>query len=161
MKTIFLLRHAKAVPGDAATRDFDRALSRRGTEDALRVGEIIKKRNIEPQLVLCSPAMRTKQTIELAIQSSKLKVEAQFNEQIYDASLNDLLNVIELVDKEVNRLLLVGHNPGIEELLRFLTGEVRPVPTAAFARIDVENGLWSEVRTLRSSGQLAWIIKPT
>ncbi len=159
MKTIFILRHAKAVPGDAATRDFDRELSKRGTEDALRVGEIIKKRNVEPQLILSSPSMRTKQTIELAIQSSKLQVEPQFNEQIYDASLNVLLNVIASIDEGVNRMLLVGHNPGMEELLRFLTGEVRPMATAAFARIDVENLSWNELPTHRSSGQLAWLIK--
>lgn len=160
MKTIFLLRHAKAVLGDVATRDFDRALSKRGTKDALRIGEIMKKQNIEPQMVLTSPAMRTKQTIELALQSSKLEVEPKFNEQIYDASLTDLLNVIALIDEEVNSLLLVGHNPGMEELLRFLTGEVCPLATAAFARIDMENRLWNEVPTHHISGQLVWSIKP-
>lgn len=158
MRTVFLLRHAKAVPGDAAgTRDFDRELSKRGAEEALRAGEAMNERNIRPQLILSSPAMRTRQTIELAIQSLELKAEPQFDERVYGASLSELLSVVATVDKAVKSLLLVGHNPGMEELLRYLTGEVRPLATAALARIDMENCSWNELT--RRGGRLAWIIK--
>ncbi len=104
MKTIFLLRHAKAAPGDTAAKDSDRELNKRGTEEAKRAGELMSERAVQPQLILSSPVKRTRQTIELAIQSSALEIKPQYDERIYEATTGELLNVLASVDESVNEV---------------------------------------------------------
>ncbi len=157
MKTIFLLRHAKAAPGNAWTKDFDRELDARGVKEAARAGELMRRQDVHPKLILSSPAKRTQQTIELAIQSSMLEIKAQYDRRIYEASAGELLNVLTSTDENINEVLIVGHNPGIEELLRYLTNESRPMGTAALARVEIANDSWEQLTP--GGGQLAWLIK--
>ncbi len=111
MKTIFLLRHAKSAPGNAWTKDFDRELDARGVKEAARAGELMRRQDVHPKLILSSPAKRTQQTIELAIQSSMLEIKAQYDRRIYEASAGELLNVLTSTDENINEELIVGHNP--------------------------------------------------
>ncbi len=157
MKTIFLLRHAKAAPGNAATKDFDRELDARGVKEAARAGELMRRQDVHPKLILSSPAKRTQQTIELAIQDSVLEFEPQYDGRIYEASTSELLNVLASVDENTHEVLVVGHNPGMEELLRYLTNESRSIGTAALARIEIANDSWKQLT--QGGGQLAWLVK--
>jgi len=158
MKTLYLLRHAKSSWDDPALDDFERPLNKRGLKTAPVMGQLMRERNIDPDLVLCSPAMRTKETAKLAFKAAHLKPEVQYEENIYEAGLKDLLAVIRTVDNSVSTLMIVGHNPGMEELLYGLTGTVEEFPTAALAKISVKTKFWKDVSKVESV--LDWIVRP-
>lgn len=158
MKTLLLLRHAKSSWQNLGQRDFDRPLNERGKKAAPLMGRFMRKEKVQPGLVISSPAERARQTAALVMESAKLKAELRYDERIYEASAVRLLEVISQVEDDTEVLLLVGHNPGLEELLRLLTGEAQHMPTAALARIVLAVEKWSEVRG--QSGRLEWLLKP-
>jgi phosphohistidine phosphatase len=158
MRTLYLLRHAKSSWNDASLSDFDRPLKGRGREAAERVGKRLAAEKPEPQLVICSPAVRARETADIVLKSSKLRAEARFDERIYEASLGDLLQVVSEIPDDKPVAMLVGHNPGFEELLAFLTGEGRRMPTCALAKIKLEVGSWKDVKA--SAGKLESFIAP-
>ncbi len=153
MKSLFLLRHAKSSWGDARAPDFERVLNERGRRDAPRVGEYLRSQKIELDLIVSSPAARARETIELVRASSGIDGELRFDERIYEASVSRLLEVVAGLDERAQSALLVGHNPGMQELIEALTGEGRHVPTAALARIELDISRWSEVSSItRAAG---------
>lgn len=155
MKTLYLLRHAKSSWKDDSLRDFDRPLKERGREAAEVVGQRLAEEKLKHPLVLCSPAVRTRETAKIVLKSAGLKVDERFDERIYEASLRDLLQVISEIPEDAKVAILIGHNPGCEELLSYLTGESRHVPTAALAKIKFEE--W-DVRA--GQGSLEWFVTP-
>ncbi len=146
MKNLFLLRHAKSSWDDAGAADFDRVLNERGRKAAPIVGTYLREQGIKFDLIVCSPAMRTRQTIELVRAASGIDCELLFDERIYAASVNRLLEVVAEIDEHVKTVLLVGHNPGMQELIEALTGEARHVPTAALVGIELDVAAWSEAQ---------------
>jgi phosphohistidine phosphatase len=158
MLTLYLLRHAKSSWGDASQRDFERPLSNRGREAAALIGEFVQEKGIDFDLVLVSTAVRTRETIELISERAKFRCEVRYDERIYEATVSQLLDVISQVDSDRESVLLVGHNPGIEELLALLTGEQQHVTTANFAKIKLAATKWSA--SLANEGTLEWLVKP-
>jgi len=154
MRTLYLLRHAKSSWKDASLRDFDRPLKERGREAAAVVGQRLAAEKLSQPLALCSPAVRTRETAEIVLKSAKLKVDERFDERIYEASLRDLLEVISEIPENVKAAILIGHNPGCEEVLAYLTSESRHVPTCGLAKIKLEQ--WKNVRA--GEGSLDWFI---
>ncbi|NRQ31356.1 histidine phosphatase family protein [Nonomuraea sp. NN258] len=134
-----MLRHAKAdqVPGLA---DPERPLTGRGENDAKRVGEEIRAAGLSPELVLCSPAVRTRRTAELAFPD----VEVSYERDIYEAYPDELLEVVRRVDPELNTVVLCGHNPGAHELALGLAGGDYVFRPGAFAVIQVESA-WADL----------------
>jgi phosphohistidine phosphatase len=122
------------------------------------IGELIAEKGWQPDEILSSPAERAKQTATLAKQAGHLSAKLNFDEKIYEASHFQLRDVIQGVSDKVERLLLVGHNPGLENLVRFLTGEMHSVPTAALIKITLTVDSWSE--TEEGRGKLDDFIKP-
>lgn len=154
MKTLTLLRHAKAQPGSPAGSDFDRALNLRGGADARRVGQEIRDLGLTFDLVLASPAQRVVETV-----SEIGGLSPRFEDRIYDASTGALLDIVRFVDDVVERLLLVGHNPGFEQLAARLTDHaVDAFPTGALVEIELPVDHWRNVG--EGGGQLARFIKP-
>jgi phosphohistidine phosphatase len=158
MKTLLLLRHAKSSWENTQLADFERTLNSRGLRDAPIVGQKIKERNIEIDLILSSPAERTKQTANLVKEAAAAQARIQFEEKIYDASSTQLLQTISRMDDSINTVLLVGHNPGIESLQTLLTGEAHRFPTAALAKILFSIRSWSDIATNR--GKLEFLLTP-
>ena len=158
MKTLLLLRHAKSSWKIADQPDFERPLNGRGERTAPLMGRHLRKQKIEPSLVLCSPAERARQTAALFIEAAKLGGELRYDERIYEASALQLLEVVTQADEGADTVLLVGHNPGLEELVLLLTGETRLMPTAALAKIDLAADKWAKVK--EQTGRLDWIVKP-
>ncbi len=158
MKTLLLLRHAKSSWSDPALRDFYRPLNKRGLKAAPLIGRFMRKRKLRPDLILSSPANRARQTTELVVEAAGLETEPRFDESLYEASAVQLLEVVSQVGDDAGEVMLVGHNPGLEDLLVSLTGEARRMPTAALARISLDIERWSEVR--ETGGQLEWLVKP-
>lgn len=113
-KILTILRHAKAEAGHAMQDDHDRALNERGQAVATALGNHLEKRGVQFDLVLCSTAKRTRQTLELLHLSGEPQVE--FAQRLYLASANEILQVLATVPDSVSRVLLVGHNPGLHQL---------------------------------------------
>ena len=158
MRTLYLLRHAKSSWADESMRDFDRPLANRGREACATIGEFIKEKGIDFDLVLVSTAVRTRETIELVKERAEFRSEVRYDERIYEATTSQLLEVISQVDDDRESVLLVGHNPGIEELLALLTGQHVQVTTATFAKININAPKWSA--ELGNNGTLDWIVRP-
>lgn len=131
MPDLLLLRHAKSA-WPAGVPDRLRPLGNRGRRDAPVAGHLLNQMSAI-DLALVSPAMRTQQTWELASAQLRKVPEVRFDERIYEADLGDLISLLLDIPDSADTVLLVGHNPGIEELALFLA---RPVPTADFEEMS-------------------------
>ena len=158
MKTLFVLRHAKSSWENADLSDFERPLNKRGLEAAPLMGKVIKENRFQPEIILSSPARRAKQTAEIIKEKAEINTEIKFEERIYEASPARLLEVVSEQSNNIERLMIVGHNPGLEGLVRLLTGQIEPMPTAALAVIDLQITKWSEISS--SNGTLRTLIRP-
>jgi phosphohistidine phosphatase len=158
MKTLLLLRHAKAENAAPGSSDLKRALNDRGKKEAQAIGTFMRKHNLAAGLVLCSPAVRARETAELVLAAAEVTASVQYDERIYEASPRQLLEVISEVDEDQSAMLLVGHNPGMEELLRALTGMGGPMATGTLAKIDFNFDDWNRVN--EDSGSLELIVRP-
>ncbi|MGP4015089.1 SixA phosphatase family protein [Saccharopolyspora sp. 5N708] len=140
-RKLVLIRHAKSAwPGDAD--DVDRPLADRGRRDAPAVGEWLRKHVAAIELVLCSPAVRTRQTWELVAPEIPAEPTLSYDDRIYAASARELLNVIHELPPSVMTAAIVGHNPGLEDLVHLLTGEPAELKTAAIALLHSDSP-WS------------------
>ena len=158
MRTLYLLRHAKSSWNDSSLRDFDRPLKERCREGAELIGKHLASEKVGDVLVVCSPAVRARETAEIVLESSGLRADQRFDERIYEASLRDLLQVVSEFSDDTQVVMMVGHNPGFEELLAFLTGEGRRMPTCALAKIKLEIESWEQVRA--GKGTAEWFVTP-
>lgn len=157
MKTLFLLRHAKSSWSNNSLADFDRPLNDRGLAAAKYMGHFLKDQSPPPQLVISSPALRTRQTTKIVLSESAFDTQPKFDERIYEASVKDLLSIIADVSDEIKVLLLVGHNPGMEDVLKQLTGERREMATATLAKIVFDEDRWKALET--SEGKLELLMR--
>ena len=158
MKTLLLLRHAKSSRDDPTLRDFDRPLNDRGKGDARLIGRYLGRKKIEVSVVVSSPAKRARRTAEIVAQTAGLTNEIAFDERIYEASPQQLLRVISDIESSHESVLLVGHNPGFEDLLASLTDRAGRMPTASLAAIKLDINQWGEIAP--RSGELSWFITP-
>lgn len=145
MKTLFLLRHAKSSWNDPGLGDFDRPLNDRGRKAAELVGKYIAKQNVNIDLVICSPAVRARQTIELVLRAAKRSPELRFDQRVYEAGPTRLLEITSQIEDDRKSVLLVGHNPGMEELLGLLIGVEQHMPTAALAKVVLDSKKWDKI----------------
>ncbi len=145
MKTLFLCRHAKSSWADPALSDFDRPLNERGLKAAPFMGELMRENKLRPNIVLSSPALRARATAEILKRSGALAADIVFEHRIYEASPQGLRQVTAELNDSHNSAMLVGHNPGIEGFIRFLTGQLEPMPTAAIAVINLNIESWKDV----------------
>jgi len=159
MKTLFLLRHAKSSWKNPSLTDFERPLNARGVNAAGQIGNYLRRKRLTPDLILCSPATRARETITLVLQAAKLRVELRFDERLYLATVETLLEVIAQIDAEPKQAMMVGHNPGMEELVKALTGADERMATGALARISLDIKAWSELPKLKQ-GRLEWLVRP-
>lgn len=166
MKTLMLLRHAKSGWNDPVARDFDRPLNPRGRRAARTVGRQMCAEALVFDRIMASPARRVIETLEEVAQACPLGAPV-YDQRIYLASTATLLEIIHDTGDEVDRLLLVGHNPGLENLALLLTradgsdlrGELEakyPTGTLAEIRLAVEH--WADVE--EETGSLARFIRP-
>lgn len=158
MKTLLLLRHAKSSWDNPSLRDFERPLNERGLRAAPLMGRFISQRGLRPDLVVSSPAERARQTAALVLEAAGLAAPLRFDARVYEASAARLLEVVSQTEEPAAALLLVGHNPGMEELIELLTGETRRMPTAALARVTLDADTWAGLG--EGAGRLEELTKP-
>jgi phosphohistidine phosphatase len=152
MKSLTLLRHAKSERDAPDGSDFARSLNDRGRADAARMGEEMRKLGLRYDRVSASPAQRVVETLEAVGLSSR------FDERIYNASTPELLSIVLETEDAIDRLMLVGHNPGFERLAGQLTNGVIDLPTGALVEIELPIEHWREAG--KGSGRLVRFIRP-
>ena len=133
---LYIMRHAKSDWSGPQISDFDRPINKRGTRNAIRIGEWMNENNHIPQKIISSPALRAKETIELVTeQISKFNLEdLTYEDELYLAGFTQLIEFINTYKDKVQSLMLVGHNPGIENLVNYLcdrSGDKETIVTTA------------------------------
>lgn len=148
MKTLLLLRHAKAQP-DAPHGDRARGLTRRGERNAAAIAQRIKARAGVPDAIVTSDARRARQTAALAAEGIGFTAPLTVEPAIYDAALDDLMEIVHALPDAADAVLLVGHNPGFTQLAFHLAEPGSPVsemPTASVAHLTWDAARWSDLR---------------
>jgi len=135
MRELILLRHAHAEPASTGQADLDRPLSPTGLAEAERAGKWLEEHKLVPDCVICSPSRRTRETLETVLGKTGY-VEQKLEDRVYDATPGTLAALVD-DHHEVDRLLVVGHNPGLEQLVALMTdgrtGEYRGMPPGGIA----------------------------
>jgi phosphohistidine phosphatase len=158
MRNLYLLRHAKSSWKDETLADFERPLAGRGRRACDTIGKYIQTNQLEFDLVISSTAVRARDTIDLVRQRAKLRVEVRYDERIYEAGVERLVEVISQIESDKKSVLLVGHNPGFEDLLQHLTGEQLSFTTGALAKINLKVSKWSE--PFDGKATMEWLVTP-
>jgi phosphohistidine phosphatase len=158
MKTLLLMRHAKSSWADPARPDLERPLNERGRKAAPLMGRFLRRQSLRPDAVVCSPAARARETAELALAAAQFACEVRYDARIYEASAARLLEVAREIAEPATTALLVGHNPGMEDFVRLLTGAQERMPTAALACVAFDAAAWREINA--QAGRLAWLVRP-
>lgn len=123
MKTLYLLRHADADWGEKGSKDFDRPLSIAGQSQCLNVADYITQRKIKPDLVLCSTAKRAIETCNTIDEALKSTWTVQKTKALYLCNIIQFIQKINLVDDDYDHLLIIGHNPALQEVSWLLSGK--------------------------------------
>jgi phosphohistidine phosphatase len=167
MLTLSLLRHAKSSWKNPTLPDRDRPLATRGETDAPLMGKAMAERGIDPDLVLCSSARRTRDTLALVLPELKIEPKVVYDDALYHATPAEMLEMLHAVQPGASRVMLVGHNPEIQSFALDLVGSGpkhfrdrlrEKYPTAGLAVINFASGLWSSVAV--NSGTLTLFLSP-
>jgi len=145
MKTLLMLRHAKSSWADPWLDDHDRPLKARGERDAPRMGKFIRQQDLIPDLVITSTAKRARQTAALMAEAAHYDNEVRATRQLYHGAPEDYIEVLQRLPQTYERVMVVGHNPGMEDLLELLTGEFERMKTATLAEIRLPINSWLEL----------------
>lgn len=159
MKELLLLRHAKSSWDNPAIDDHDRPLNKRGLRDAPRMGERLRQRDLVPDLIVSSDSQRTRQTVALLAEAGGYLGETRFLEELYGTSTAVYLKVIQSLSDKAKRILVVGHNPTLENIVSQLCGEHQRFPTAALARFQLGFKHWKDF-SLESEVKLVDLWRP-
>jgi phosphohistidine phosphatase len=167
MRTLSLFRHAKSSWVDPGLKDFERPLNERGEQAAPRMGAFMVRHGVAPELILCSPAVRTRQTLDLVLPHLAGSPRVIYEDALYLAGAPALLKRIRKVGARVRHAMLVGHDPGLHILAQELAGSgsrddlealSAKFPTAALAVIAFDETTWSKVK--RGAGRLEIFMTP-
>ena len=146
MKTLLLFRHAKSSWIDDSLPDHKRPLNKRGKKTASMMGCLIKSEGLVPDLILSSTAVRARKTAATAAKTSKYEGPLEFRDSLYLATAGEMLAEAQcLHDDRVDRLMIVGHNPGMEDLVYMLSARREPFPTGALAVLELEIDRWRKL----------------
>ena len=168
MKTLTLLRHAKSGDDGLIGRDFDRRLNAKGHRAAAAIGRYLAGEGAHFDAVLASPAIRVVETLEAVAEGYGAALAPRFDRRIYLASADDLLDVVQGAPADADRLLLAGHNPGLEQLVLLLVpdgaddgarGRIeQKYPTASLAEVELAAEHWGDVK--EGLGRISRFVRP-
>jgi phosphohistidine phosphatase len=167
VKNLLLLRHAKSSWDEPALDDHDRPLSARGVRAARWIASHLRERQLRPELVLSSSARRARQTLDAVQSVLDDAVDVQVDDELYGASAYALVQRLRIVDASIASVMVIGHNPGLEDLAVDLAGDGDPTalkqlhtkfPTAALAVLDLDHSEWARLGT--GLGYLREIVLP-
>lgn len=159
MKTLLILRHAKSSWKYPNLADHDRPLKKRGKRDAPRMGRLLRQEGLVPDLILCSTAKRAQKTAEIIADESGYEGEIDLRREFYPGNPSDYIEALQGIPEECQRVMVVGHNPGLEELLESLTEQSDFLPTAALAQVLLPIEHWRDLN-FDTEGKLANLWRP-
>jgi phosphohistidine phosphatase len=142
MKQLLVLRHAKSSWKDSTLRDFDRPLNDRGKRDAPRMGKLLAELDLSPDQIITSAAARAKLTAKAVAYNCGYDGEILATPELYMGMPEDYIALLNQVPDLYSRVMVVGHNPGIEDFIEDLTGQWHRMPTAALAFIQLDINSW-------------------
>jgi phosphohistidine phosphatase len=145
MKTLLVMRHGKSSWKEADLVDHDRPLNKRGTADVPRMGKLLRTERLVPELILTSSARRARDTAESAAHASGYTPEIRHLPSFYQADLETFYDTLSDLSDDIARVMIVGHNPELEELIEALTGESLILPTASLVQIEIPVQSWHEL----------------
>jgi phosphohistidine phosphatase len=146
MRTLLLLRHAKSRWDREGISDHDRPLKKRGKRDACRVGWLLVQQDCVPQLIVSSTAKRARGTAKRVARACNYAGEITLDHALYQAGPTGYLRMLQCMDDRYHRIMVVGHNPGIELLLEVLTGVSEAFRPAGLAAIELPINAWDEIQ---------------
>lgn len=163
-RELYILRHAKSDWESGATTDGERPLNKRGRKDAPRIGNWMREHYLYPGLVLCSPALRARETLDAVAEELQLPPERiRIVDELYMANLGTLLKILRDIPEDSDSIMLVGHNPGLDDLVAYLSHETLPLTesgklmtTATLAHFKLPDN-WTE---LEGKGELVEVVRP-
>ena len=167
MRRLMLLRHAKSSWADPKQQDFDRPLNARGVSAAQTVASYFAATKLQPDLVLCSAALRARATLAYLVEAFEHDTRILIERRLYMASAPKLLERIQEIEDGADLVLVIGHNPGLERLARLLAGSGSEndlaalrvkYPTAALAVLDFDAAHWRDIG--KGLGKLAEFLSP-
>ena len=155
LKTLYLLRHAKSSWKDTTLDDFDRPLNKRGRDAAKKMARYLMQQHIEPGQILCSSAQRTRETLDRMFKVLPTPIPIRFEKGIYMAEAPALLRRLQGLSDSLSSVLVIGHNPGLEQLALLLAGSgdgdtrnqlAEKFPTAGLAVLVANLEHWSDFK---------------
>jgi len=159
MKTLLVMRHAKSSWEDRGIKDHDRPLNPRGARDAPRMGRLIVEEDLVPDLIISSSAVRALSTAELAAGEFAEDVDIEITRDLYLASPHTYLEVLEELGGQAERVMVVGHNPGISALVTMVTGILEEMPTGTLAAVGLDIETWDRLNPA-TEGELVGFWRP-
>ena len=143
-KELLIMRHAKSSWGNETLSDHDRPLNKRGLRDAPRMAQLLVEWELVPEIMLCSTAKRARMTAQLLVEIfGNESVQLDTFDQLYLAQPEAYLELLQQLPDSCGRVMVIGHNPGLEELVAELTGEDEFMATAAIAHVDLGQDTWA------------------
>ncbi|MFZ2098479.1 MAG: histidine phosphatase family protein [Anaerolineales bacterium] len=145
MKTLLILRHAKSSWKKTELPDHERPLNKRGKKEAPKVGQYLKENDLVPDLILSSTARRAQDTAQAVAEACGFEGQVDLHQDLYLSEPTIYLDILRCLPDDAKRVLVVGHNPDVEELLTLLTEVNEHMATAALAVVDLPISSWEEL----------------
>lgn len=146
MKKLFLIRHAKSDWSNKSLDDFDRPLNKRGKKNASLMGKLLRDKHIHPDLIISSPAYRARTTTKKIAKKINYQNDIMYNENLYEASLKTILEIVSFIEDENDEVFVISHNPGLNMLAFYLIDFNNNLPTCGILEINFECDSWREVK---------------
>lgn len=159
MKTLLLMRHAKSSWKFTELADHERPLNKRGRRDAPLMGQFLQERELVPQRILSSTAARARQTAEAVAESANYRGDILYLDKLYMAEADEYIAALRELPDELERVMVIGHNPGLETLLQVLSDRIESLPTAVVAHINLPIEKWSQLNG-QTTGEMVEIWSP-
>jgi phosphohistidine phosphatase len=145
MKTILLMRHSKSSWKDHNLDDFERPLKKRGKKDTQAMAQILIEKELLPQKLFSSSAKRARRTAEIIIEETKSNFPVEYLDQLYLAEVPVYENLLMNLPDELERVMIIGHNPGIESLVQIFCNQIESLPAGAVALVSAPIQSWKEL----------------
>jgi phosphohistidine phosphatase len=159
MKTLLILRHAKSSWKDTEMPDHERLLNKRGKNEAPQVGKYLREQGLMPDLILSSTAKRAQATVNLVVKACSYEDKVEYRDDFYPGDPRAYITVLHTILEEHMRVMVVGHNPALEELLQTLTGRTETIPTAGLVQVSLPIQTWHEL-DYETRGELVALWQP-
>lgn len=159
MKTLLLMRHAKSSWKDSSLADHQRPLNRRGKQDAPRMGTFLNHQDLIPDVILSSTAQRAQDTAKGLLETLSFEGEVNSHRSLYQSDPSTYLQLLSELPDQINRAMIVGHNPEMDHFLDAICGVFEHMPTASIAVIQFEINSWTGL-TDETEGNLVSLWKP-